>query len=314
MHTLSVTYRDVDRTPYLFTLRHCAARRGLGLRIVRYDMSRLTAGPTGHDWGDLLLDGEIEVIAENYWGLQSYRARRLPLVCVASTASRWPEKLLAGPGVAAVDDLRGKRFALRSPGPQALLPQLWARDVGLGSSVEFVTYPDRQYGRMGHWRKVVEGECDACFVPNLYAGEALAAGLTEVPYKPYPFEGATVTLTTTEAVAERKRDAVQALVDAAFDATDLFRRDPGQVLGIMRSQCRELLAEHFGELDDAGLARLQAILRDELSELPVPTPEGVSIARRIRLGSAPELEHYNPMIMWDLSFARRAMDRRAADR
>ncbi|WP_432826468.1 ABC transporter substrate-binding protein [Dactylosporangium sp. CA-092794] len=314
MQPLSVTYRDVDRTPYLFTLRRCAEKLGLDLRIVRYDMSRLTAGPTGHDWGDLLLDGEIEVIAENYWGLQSYRARGLPLICVASTSSRWLEKLLVGPGIESLDDLRGRRFALRSPGPQALLPQLWARDAGLGPSIEFVTYSDREFGRMGHWRKVVEGECDACFVTNLYADEALAAGLRELPYEPYPFEGGTVTLTTTEAVAAERADAVQALVDAAFDATELFRSDPQQVVDIMRSECRELLAEHFGELDDARLARLQEILRDELSDWPVPTPEGVSVARRIRLGSAPELERYHPMIMWDLGFARRAIDRRAARR
>ncbi|MFI5958982.1 ABC transporter substrate-binding protein [Cryptosporangium sp. NPDC051539] len=312
MLTLSVTYRDVDRTPYLFLLRDCAKMRGLDLEIVRYDMSRLTSGPTGHDWGDLLIDGEIDVIAENYWGLQSYRARGLPLVCVASTSSRWLEKLLVGPGIRSIGDLRGKRFALRSPGPQALLPQLWAADIGLGSSIEFLTYSDREYGRMGHWRKVLEGECDACFVTNLYADDALAAGLRELPYEPYPFEGGTVTLTTTEETAAHRADAVQTLVDSAFDASELFRTDPARVVGIMRSECAELLGEHFGALDETRLIRLQEILRDELSDQPVPTPEGVSIARRIRLGSAPELQRYNPMIMWDLGFARRAIEKRSS--
>ena len=311
MPALRMTYRDVDRTPYLFTLRRCAEKRGLELDIVRYDMSRLFAGPTGHDWGDLLLEGEVDVIAENYWGLQSYRAKGRPLLCIASTASTWLERLLVGPGIETLDDLRGTRFALRSPGPQALLPQLWASDIGLGSSVEFVTYPDQEVGRMGHWRKVVEGECQACFVTNLYAEEALAAGLRELPYDPYPFEGGTVTLTTTEKVANDQADAVQTLVDATFDATDMFKSDPEQVVDIMREECVDLLAEHFGEMNDARLIRLQAVLRDELAPTPVPTPEGISVARRIRLGTAPELEHYNPMIMWDLSFARHTMAQRA---
>lgn len=311
MPTLRMTYRDVDRTPYLFTLRRCAEKRGLDLDIVRYDMSRLAAGPTGHDWGDLLLDDEVDVIAENYWGLQSYRAKGHPLLCIASTASTWLERLFVGPDIEKLDDLRGKRFALRSPGPQALLPQLWLSDVGLGSSVEFVTYPDQEVGRMGHWRKVVEGECQGCFVTNLYAEETLAAGLRELTYEPYPFEGGTVTLTTTEKAATEQADAMQTLVDATFSATDLFKFDPEQVVDIMREECIELLAEHFGELDDTRLTRLQAILRDELADIPVPTPEGISVARRIRLGTAPELEHYNPMIMWELSFARQAIARRA---
>ncbi len=312
MDSLRVLYRDVDRTPYLFTMRHCAERLGLKLELIRFGMLRVRQGPPGQDWGELLLSGEVDVVGENYWGLQSYRAAGQPVLCVASNANMWAEKLLVAPGIGSVGDLRGKRFALRSPGPQALLPQLWLADIGLANSVEFETYPDQEVGRWSHWKKVADGECQACFVTNLYADRPLAAGLRELPYEPYPFEGGNVTLTTTQAVADAKPDAVQALVDAAFEATALFKSDPQTVLDIMRSQCAELLAENLGELDDGRLEWTYGVLRDELADSPVPTAEGISIARRIRLGTAPELEHYNPMIMWDLGFARRAMAKRPA--
>jgi hypothetical protein len=311
MDSLRLLYRDVDRTPYLFTLKACAERLGLRLELIRFDMSLAGSGPTGQDWGELLLSGAVDVIGENYWGLQSYRAAGQPVLCVASNTSLWTEKLLVAPGIKSIGDLRGTRFALRSPGPQALLPTVWLADMGLASSVEVVTYPDQEVGRWRHWIKVAGGECQACFVTNIYADQALAAGLEELPYPPYPFEGGNVTLTITEELARCQPEAVQALVDAAFDATDAFMSDPDTVLGIMRAECAGLLAVNFGELDDARLRWLYEVLRDELSDRPLPTPEGIASARRIRLGTAPELGRYNPMIMWDLGFARRAIARRA---
>lgn len=312
MDSLRLLYRDVDRTPYLFTLKACAERLGLKLELIRFDMMSLaSSGPTGLDWGELLMSGAVDVVGENYWGLQSYRAAGRPVLCLASNTSLWTEKLLVGPGIKSIDDLRGTRFALRSPGPQALLPKVWLADMGLASSVEVVTYPDQEVGRWQHWTKVASGECHACFLTNVYADRALAAGLTELPYRPYPFEGGNVTLTITEALAQRQPEAVQALVDAAFDATAAFKSDPETVLAIMRTQCARLLAENFGELDDERIRRLYEVLRDELSDSPLPTPEGIASARRIRLGTAPELEAYNPMIMWDLGYARRAIVRRA---
>jgi hypothetical protein len=312
MDSLRLLYRDVDRTPYLFTLKACAERLGLNLELIRFDMMSLaSSGPTGLDWGELLISGAVDVVGENYWGLQSYRAAGRPVLCLASNTSLWTEKLLVGPGIKSIDDLRGTRFALRSPGPQALLPKVWLADMGLASSVEVVTYPDREVGRWQHWTKVASGECHACFLTNVYADRALAAGLTELPYRPYPFEGGNVTLTITEELAQRQPEAVQALVDAAFDATAAFKSHPETVLAIMRTQCAQLLAENFGELDEDRIRRLYEVLRDELSDSPLPTPEGIASARRIRLGTAPELEAYNPMIMWDLGYARRAIARRA---
>ncbi|HLH22330.1 MAG TPA: ABC transporter substrate-binding protein [Chloroflexota bacterium] len=313
MSTLNVLYRDVDRMPYLLTLRQCAADRGLTLNLVR-------SSPAYPGWAERLEGGDVDVIAENYWGLQTYRARGSPFVTLASVVSRMTEMLVADASVRTVDDLRGKRLAVRGGGPQLFLPALWLTDQGLMGEVEQVVIPDEEVGRWGHWTKVADGTCQACFMAYLYADQALAAGLHEVPTEPYYFEGMNVTLTTTERLVEERRADLQALVDATFDATRVFKTDPATVLAIMRGECRELLAEHFDVSADAQIVRLYEILRDELADVPVPTLAGVRNALRIVRGEPagrPQRgsahyednvvpESFNPLLMWDLSFARAA--------
>jgi hypothetical protein len=57
------------------------------------------------------------------------------------------------------------------------------------------------------------------------------------------------------------------------------------------------------------MERIYGILRDELSEQPIPTPEGIANTRRMALSRMPELTDFNPLVMWDLSFARAAAKR-----
>ncbi len=313
MTTLNVLYRDVDRMPYLLTLRQCAARHGLELNYLR-------SGPQYPGWADRLERGDVDVIAENYWGLQTFRAKGLPFVTVASVVSRMTEMLVADASVQTVADLRGKKLAVRGGGPQLFLPALWLADHGLMQDVQQVVIPDEEVGRWGHWQRVADGTCQACFMAFLYADQALAAGLHEVPTEPYYFEGMNVTLTTTERFIEERRADVQALVNAAFDANRVFKTEPDTVLPLMRGECRELLAEHLDVSTDARVVRLYEILRDELADEPVPTPDGVRNALRIIRGEPagrPQrgTQHYeddvvpasfNPLLMWDLSFARAA--------
>src|SRR5580700_6406289 len=121
MSKLVVMYRDVDRTPYLFVLRVRARSLGLDLEIVRNQRSVKT-GATGEEWGELLQHEEIDFLAENYWGLQSYRLRGVPFVAVAGNTDRWTDMLFARPGITRVADLEGKRMAVRPTGPGAVFP------------------------------------------------------------------------------------------------------------------------------------------------------------------------------------------------
>jgi ABC-type nitrate/sulfonate/bicarbonate transport system substrate-binding protein len=302
MSTLKVLYRDVDRTPYLFTMRHFARQYGLELELI-------LALP-GEPWGERLEGEIVDVIAENYWGLQRLRAKGAPFVTVGSVVNTFTEKLLATGDIHSVTDLKGKKLAIRGVihTPQALIPRMWLQDIGMDKDVEVVPVPDEEVGRWGHWKWVADGRCQACFITNIYCDEPLAAGLHEVPYDEYYFEGMNVTLTTTEHLAATKHDDVQDLVNAAFDATRAFKSNDPLVLRIMREEAWEPLKEHLDVSDEPALQNLFGMLRDELADAPVPKPEGVLNAHRV-IRDSDETRRFNPMLMWDLSFAREAARR-----
>jgi ABC-type nitrate/sulfonate/bicarbonate transport system substrate-binding protein len=296
MSVVRLLYRDFDRTPYLYALQHSARRYGIELEVER----------VYPEYGELLEAGATDVLAESYWTLQSFRARGAPFVSLASSVTWLNETLFVHPGVRTLDDLRGKRFAIRATGPSELIPVLWLEDQGLRRDVEVVIYSERDLGRWGQWKKVLEGECHATFVTNLYADAPRAAGLKPLPFEPYGYMG-NVTLTTTEAFVEERPEDTQHLVEATFDATELFRTEPATVLEIMSREPMQLM-----QIDGrAALERAYAILRDELSPWPVPSAEAIANLRRMRLPTAPELLDFNPLLMWDLRFARRAQQRRA---
>jgi hypothetical protein len=309
-NALRVLYRDPDRFPYLALMRRCARPRGVELELERWAFGPAVTR-TGEEWGDLLEREEVDVIAENYWGLQTYRARGVPFVTLTSASNSWTEKLYVQPSITAVSDLAGTRMAVRGVGPQTLFPGLWLADAGLAGDVDTVLFPESETGRWGHWKKVADGTCQSCFMTPLYAPAAVAAGLVELPYQPYSFDGGHVTLTTTEHLATVKQPLIQALTDAAFDASELFVTGAAVVHETVQSECLELLSEHFPAAADEGeLARIEDVIRAELAPVPIPTAAGIATAHRMRLRQSPELASFNPLTMWDLSFARRALQGR----
>jgi len=294
MSSLKLLYRDVDRAPYLFAMRHCARATGLELEV--------TLGGHGrHEWEDALDSGAADILAENYWGLQSQAAKGAPYVCVATAVHTWTDKLLAAESVRSIYDLRGKRLAVRALGPQEFLPGQWLRDNGLADDVEQVAVSERESGRWGNWKKVASGECHAAFVSPLYVEPALAAGLHELPYPPFEYVG-NVTLNTTWQVIEGKREDMQRLVDAMFQATRMFKTDAAAALRILREEPRELLGQQLDVSTDDRLEKIYSGLRDELAEEPVPTAEAIANTRSMLLNTTPELADFNPLLMWDFSF------------
>ena len=145
INTLRILYRDPDRFPYLALMRRCARQRGVELDLERWAFgARLTR--TGEEWGDLLEREEVDVIAENYWGLQAYRARGVPFLTLASASHSWTEKLYVHPSITRIGELAGTRMALRGVGPQTLFPAMWLADVGLAEDVGTVLFPSQRPG------------------------------------------------------------------------------------------------------------------------------------------------------------------------
>ncbi len=300
---MRIRYRDVDRLPFLNGLRQSAKARGLDLEISRHKQV------SGEDWGEALRRGDVDALAENYWALQRYRAQGVPLVTVASAAHAWVELLLARPGIKSLADLRGKKLAVRLTGPQRSFPSALLASAELAGDVEFAVYAESDTGRWGHWKKVVDGTCDACFMLPSYAEEAKAAGLIEVPYGSYAFDGAHIIPTTTESFIEHNREAVALLVEAMFDTCARVNADPAWFRELT-VESLEALREHFQLEDDAAIDRFCAFQQPEIAAVPMPTPEGLAHAYDVAVLQYPEMNGFNPLLMWDLSFARASYARR----
>jgi hypothetical protein len=300
---MRMRYRDVDRLPFLNGLSRSAQERGLDLEISRHKQVG------SEDWGEALRRGEVDALAENYWGLQRYRAQGVPLVTVASAAHEWVELLLARPGIRTLEDLRGKKLAVRLTGPQRSFPRALLTSVNLVDHVEMIVYAESDTGRWGHWKKVADGSCDACFMLPSYADAAKAAGLMEIPYGSYAFDGAHIIPTTTESFIERRRDDIALLVEAMFDTCARINADPTWFRELTVESV-EALREHFPLEDDNAIDRFCAVQQAEIAPVPIPTPQGLTHAYDVAVLQYPEITGFNPMLMWDLSFARAAYAKR----
>ncbi len=298
---LTLLYRDVDRLPYLCALRRCAAPYGLEVELVRHRQ----AG--SEDWSEKLRRGEVDVLAENYWGLQRLRAAGAPFVTVASAAHVWTEWLLVRGSIESMNDLRGKRIAVRDHGPQRSLPTVAFGHLGLLHEIEQVVVEEKELGRWGVWKAVADGRCDACFMSPAYADAALAAGLHQIPTPPFPFEGGHVIPTTTEALVTRAPQAIRALAHAMHDANHRVSSEPGWTLDLVTAECLADLREHFTMNGDDDIARIVGHLVAEVGGSPLPTIAGLANALEIARAQYAGLDGFNPLEMWDLSFARETL-------
>ena len=69
----------------------------------------------------------------------------------------------------------------------------------------------------------------------------------------------------------------------------------------MRGEPKRLMKIESDEV----LERTYETLRGELSERPIPSVDGLRNMHRMALAASPELADFNPLLMWDLSFAHR---------
>lgn len=302
---LTLLYRDVDRLAYLSALRRCARPYGLDIELVRHRQVG------SEDWGEKLKRGEIDAISENYWGLQRFRAAGAPFVTVASSAHWWHEQLLVRPGIESLLDLRGKRLAVRDHGPQRSFPTVLFAQLNLVDDIEQVVVDEKELGRWGVWKAVADGRCDGCFMTPAYAAPPLAAGLHEVHYPPFAFEGGHIIPTTTEAFVAENPETVRALVYAMFDANYRINSEPDWLLEVVKADCVDDLREHFTFAVDADVARFTDDVVKEIGPLPIPTLVGLRNAVEVARLQYDGLDDFNPLPMWDLSFAREALARRS---
>jgi ABC-type nitrate/sulfonate/bicarbonate transport system substrate-binding protein len=173
MRTLRLAYRDHDRTPVISCIQAMAEHYyDIHVEIVHIDPQA--------EFEAAIFDGAADVIIEHFEYLHAEAARGKKVTFFCAPQIHRGLKLVVPRGFHSFDDLKNKTMAVRDLGRPHTIT-LWLRKMGLEDSVRTVIFTDREVGRWKQWRKVLSGECAACFVSPLYLPDALAAGLKVFP-------------------------------------------------------------------------------------------------------------------------------------
>ena len=285
MSTIRLGYRDHDRTPVIFCIKAMAERHyGVNVEVVHIHERQA--------FEDALLNGRCDTIIEHveYLYLEAARGRKITFFCAPQIHRGL--QLVVPQDFRSVDQLRGKRMAVRDLG-RPFAVSLWLRKVGLERDVETIIVPDKEIGRWRQWRKVASGECAACFVAPIYLPPALAAGL-----KTFPVEEAEIVSNFAQAclssfAAENSalmKNYMKAVIHAL--ALLIYRRE--EAVEIAAGEPMPLMEV----TDRAELRRRVDTIAETLNIKPYPTAEAIVNSNEIaarEYGAGIE----NPLTLWD---------------
>jgi hypothetical protein len=294
MRTIRLAYRDHDRTPVIYCIKAMAERHyRVNVEVLHIEPQR--------EFEAALFDHSCDVIIEHieYLHTEAAKGKKVTLFCAPQIQRGL--KLVVPQGFNALGDLKGKTMAVRDLGRPHRIT-LWLRKVGLENSVKTIIVPDREVGRWQQWRKVVSGECAACFMAPIYLPAALAAGLKTFPAN----EAEIVSLFAQACLAEFGRsngalmkDYLKAVIHTI--ALLIYRSDQA-----MEITCREPM--RLMKLTDYSELRRQV---DSIAELlqvkPYPTIEAILNTDEIAAQEyGPTVD--NPLTLWDLHWLKELDD------
>lgn len=295
MPSLTLAYRDDDRLPVIFAIRAMARRHyDLDLKVVRIK--------GGDEYEAALFNGAADVIIEHleYLYDEAKRGKKILFFCAPSKGGGLD--LVVPPALASVEQLRGKRMAVRTHGqPHAVT--LWLRMLGLENDVETVPVHDKEVGRWGQWKKVASGECAATFMSPLYLPDALKGGLKILPVPDIPIVGHFAQACLSE-FARGQEGVVRAYVKAVLHALCWLVGRPAEALATLAPELKAAM-----QIDNDGeLKRCFDAVVSGLKVRPYPTPQAVANTYEIATLEFPEAKDLNPLALWDLHWVRELDD------
>jgi ABC-type nitrate/sulfonate/bicarbonate transport system substrate-binding protein len=294
MSTIRLAYRDHDRTPVIYCIKAMAEKHyGVHVEVVHIHEKQA--------FEDALLNSRCDTIIEHieYLYAEAANGRKVTFFCAPQIHRGL--QLVVPREFSSLEQLRGKRMAVRDLGrPFAIT--LWLRKMGLEREVETVIVTDKEIGRWQQWRKVVSGECAACFVAPIYLPPALAAGL-----KTFPVEEAEIVSNFAQACLSSFAAANPALMKNYMKAVIHALA----LLLYLREEAVEIAAHEPMRLmkiaDRAELRRQIDSIAETLHVKPYPTAESIVNTNAI---AAHEYGAHieNPVTLWDLHWVKELDD------
>jgi len=300
METVKLAYRDDDRTPIIYCIREMALRHyGIDVEVLRIK-----------DYGEFesaIFDGSADILIDHVEFLytEATRGRQITFFCAPKIVRGL--ELVAPQHVATAEEFAGKKMVVRDLGRLHAV-NLWLRTMGLENKVEVLIVSDREVGRWKQWKKVISGECVACFVDPLYLSDALAAGLHVLQAPDLEAVGHYAQACTSE-FARKNYTRLQNYVKAVVHALCLVKHDKQAAMKIVAGEpMKRMQVESLADMEkyfDAIVAKLQI--------KPYPTPEAIAHTYEIAVKEY-GAQGINPMSLWDLHWVKTLDDEGFIDR
>jgi len=294
METVRLAYRDDDRTPVIYCIREMALRHyGIDVEVLRIK-----------DYGEFesaIFDGSADILIDHVEFLyaEATKERQITFFCAPKIVRGL--ELVVPQHISTPEEFAGKTMAVRDSGrPYAV--NLWLRMMGLENKVEVVIVPDGQVGRWKQSKKVISGECIACFVDPLYLSDALQAGLRVLKVPDLHVVGH-YAQACTSAFARKNSTRLQNYVKAVVHALCLVKHDKQAAMKIVAGEpMRRMKVEKIADMEnyfDSIVAKLQL--------KPYPTPEAIANTYEIAVKEY-GAQGINPLTLWDLHWVKKLDD------
>lgn len=296
MEKVRLAYRDNDRTPVIYCIKEMARRHyGIDVEVLQIR--------GGDEYEAAIFDGTADVIIErlDYLFGEAGKGRKVTMFCAPVVTHDL--ELVVPQDVHGIDDLRGKRIAVRSSGRPYTI-RLRLRKMGLEDEVERVIVTDNEVGRWGQWKKVVSGDCIATYMDHIYLPNALAAGLKVLPTPELAVIGH-FAQACTAAFALQKHEILGRYVRSVIHALCLIKYRRNEAMDIAAGEPMKLMKIQ----DRAELERQVDAMTAPLQVKPYPTPEAIINTHEVSTDEWPAGKALkNPLEPWDLYWVKRLDD------
>ena len=294
MRIVRLAYRDNDRTPVIYCIKAMAERHyGVNVEVVQIEGRE--------EFEAALFNNSCDVIIEHIEYLYAEAAKGEKVTFFCAPQIHRGLQLVVPQTLKSVEELRGKSMAVRELGRPHTVT-LWLRKMGLEKDVATIIVKDKEIGRWQQWKKVVSGECAACFMAPIYLPPALAAGL-----KIFPVPEAEIISNFAQACLSRfasghsqlMKDYMKAVVHAL--ALLIYKRDAAMEI-IAQEPMRLMKVTNLDELRRQ-VDSIAAMLRAK----PYPSVEAILNTNEVakhEYGAAIE----NPLTLWDLHWLKELDD------
>ena len=294
MDTVRVAYRDDDRTPVIYCIREMGAKHyGINVEAVRIKPYGDFEASLFNDTADVLIDHVEFLYAE------AAKGKKIVFFCAPRIVRGLD--LMVPQHVKDVSAFAGKSIAVRQSGRPYTVTQ-WLRMMGLEGKVGVPIFRDEDVGRWGQWKKVVSGECIACFMDPLYQAEPLKAGLKILPVPDLAVVSHYAQACTAE-FARKKSHTLRNYVKAVIHGICWMKHRKQEAMKVVTGEpMRRMKISDVHEMEkhfDAIIGKLQI--------KPYPTLEALAHTYEIACQEY-GAKGLNPLALWDMHWVKELDD------